>query len=104
MTHGQGARSLGQFLSLLGEPFAVRILDELREVTRMEIGAWIDLSHAVECVRRFEPHVLWNEKFLRYRPETYKAQGDPLPVQARKELDGFLQAQGRSWHGLRFWF
>lgn len=82
-----------EIYGLLEAPFAVRILDEFRQLTLLEVGARIDIPHAVQVLRAFEPHVPWNEKFLRYRKASYEARGELLAAQAEKDLERFLADQ-----------
>ena len=77
--------------ALFTVPFAVRILDGFRLRLLLDIGSQIDFKHGAEAVRRFEPHIPWTEKFLRYRYLCYEKTGDPLAGQARADLDRFFQ-------------
>ena len=75
---------------LFDAPFAVRVLDDYRQQTLLDIGAGIGLASGAEAVGRFEPHVPWAEAFLRYRAQSYAAAGSPLARQADKDLQRFL--------------
>ncbi|MCP3960419.1 MAG: spermidine synthase [bacterium] len=75
----------------LGEPFAVRLLDEARLETRLEIAqATAFAALCEEALAPFEPDTPWEEPFLTQRLLCYETTGNPLANQARRELEAFI--------------
>jgi len=83
--------SAERFYQLLSEPFSIHVLEEKRLLVLLEIGRQIDFEHGAEALKNFEPHVPWNEAFLRYRYTCYRLTSNPLAEQAEKDLQEFLQ-------------
>jgi hypothetical protein len=92
------ARQIGQedkdsgrrLLDQLERPFVLRMLDENRRLTRVDLARKIDFT--TRCVGAFEelePHVPWTESFLRRRLDCYEQNGHPLAARARRQLDEF---------------
>ncbi|HEX6900485.1 MAG TPA: fused MFS/spermidine synthase [Thermoanaerobaculia bacterium] len=85
--------ALGErLLRSLDQPFAVRMFDRQRLITRI----WLTqgLSAPELCARAiapFEPHSPWEESFLRYRHECYRKLRHPLEARARRDLEDFLE-------------
>jgi spermidine synthase len=80
----------------LGQPFAVMALEEPRRLVRLSVGSHGGtMDRCQEAVAPFEPHVPWRADVLRYRADCYLATGDPRAVEARRDLDEFMQ-QGRT--------
>ena len=80
-----------QLEKLLGEPFSVLILDEYRKFSLLQVAATIDSQHGAKAIALWEPHVPWNEKFLRYRKKSYEETEHPLANQAAQDLQTFLK-------------
>lgn len=87
-----GDRTPGRRLfDALEEPFSVRLLDEDRRRARLEIARWTAFEDlCAEALSAFEPHVPWEERFLRLRRDCYRAAGDPRTETAETELGRFL--------------
>ena len=84
-------RSLAERLfRALSEPFSVRVLDEVRLRTLLDVAKGIDAEHAAEVVQRFEPHVPWDKLFLGYRLAIYQRTGDARAEQAAQDLQQFI--------------
>lgn len=77
-------------VELLDQPFSVRILDQARISMLINVAMDIDYRHAEKVFPQFEPNVPWNKSFLEYRLACYKATGNPLAAQARRDLDSYL--------------
>lgn len=75
---------------VLSVPFSVHILHEKRLNALLEIASKIDFEHGAAVLKQFEPHVPWNEEFLRYRHACYKMINDPMLKKAERELETFL--------------
>ena len=85
--HGAG------LFQVLGEPFAVRMLEELRWRLRLDFARSLDFAAlCAEALAPFEPHVPWEEEFLEDRLECYRAAGDPRAREAEADLRRFLAA------------
>ena len=83
----------GRLFDSLAEPFAVHVLDEERKRTFLYVGSVRGPKFAAEALRQFEPHVLWEENFLRNRLATYEAIGDPQAGRAARDLKAFLAVE-----------
>jgi predicted membrane-bound spermidine synthase len=78
---------------LLDQPFSVRLQDQARLSMLMNLAMDIDYRHAAKVFPQFEPNVPWNRPFLEYRLACYKATGNPLEAQARRDLDRYLASE-----------
>ena len=91
-----------RLLDQLERPFVLRLLDENRRLTRINLARKIDF--AGRCVGAFaelEPHVPWSESFLRGRHDCYEKNSHPLAGRARRELDEFRsRGEVEIWWGL----
>lgn len=75
----------------LAEPFSVRLLDEIRRRSRLDVAAAVDFAGlCAEALAPFEPQAPWEEAFLRVREDCYRTVGDPRAALARAELERFL--------------
>jgi spermidine synthase len=73
----------------LGEPFAVHLFDQARQALRLELVRLLP-DAATACLgvlAPFEPHVPWDEGFLRFRSDCYRAAGHPLAARAAADLE-----------------
>jgi spermidine synthase len=81
-------------LDALARPFAVRALDQERQVSRVSIaraaGLW---DRCRDALAPLEPFVPWSPDILRYRAECYEHTGDGRARRAAAERDEFLAAQ-----------
>jgi spermidine synthase len=79
----------------LGEPFAVRQLDDERRVMRTEVAAVVALEElCAEAFGALEPLPPWHGTLLARRLECYEAVGSPLAPRARRDLGDYLEAAG----------
>ena len=77
----------------LGSPFAARMFDGQRRVTRIWLTREMEgPPHCAEAMASLEPHVPWDELFLTYRYACYRRAGSPLAEEARRDLEDFLAA------------
>ncbi|MCP4661335.1 MAG: hypothetical protein GY856_38520, partial [bacterium] len=77
----------------LARPFAVRYLEEVRLTLRVQLVRSLPAAeHCVAAFAPFEPHVAWNEDFLRTRLRCYELTRHPLRGQAGEDLEDFLAA------------
>jgi hypothetical protein len=62
------------------------------------IGSYLDGDNPGEYTRAaieaFEPHVLWEHKFLELRRACYTATHSPRAKQASRDLDEFMKNEG----------
>ncbi len=89
-------RRLGlRLLPALAQPFAVRAQESARldAAFRLSVGQ-PDKSLCVEHLRPFEPHIPWDEEFLRARHACYEGVNHPLLRQAERDLLRFLNQAG----------
>ncbi len=78
----------------LSQPFAVMALEEPRRLVRLSVASHgKTMDRCQEAVAAFEPHVPWRADVLRYRADCYLATNDPRAVEARADLDEFLQQE-----------
>ena len=81
-------------LDALARPFAVRALEQERNVSRVAIaraaGLWDRCRDALDPL---EPFVPWWPDILRYRAECYERRRDGRARRAAAELDEFVGAQ-----------
>lgn len=100
---GEENRDNGRrLLDQLERPFAVRLLDENRLLTRINLVRKIDFeSRCVEAFGELEPDVPWTESFLRRRLDCYSRNGHRLEAKARRQLDEFRSlGDVEIWRGL----
>jgi hypothetical protein len=84
-----------RLFAALGSPFAVDAAEDARLVTRAQVsGNWTPRL-CVAAVGALEPHVPWNEPFLRLRRDCYEATNHPLLQTAASDLDEFLKTAPR---------
>ncbi len=81
--------------SLLSEPFSIYMLNQNRLNTLYTIAALIDSQHGREAIRKFEPHVPWQEDFLKYRYVCYRDTGDPHARKAKADYQTFMKNAGK---------
>lgn len=78
-------------LAALSEPFAVRHLDEQRNLTRLRIAEISGASdRCVDLVAPFEPHPVWERGFLQQRLACYRSSGHPMAEVAESDIASFL--------------
>jgi spermidine synthase len=92
----------GELFTALAEPFAVRVLDEARIHTYADIGLMTDFDgKCIAALAPFEPHTIWDRRFLEERVRCYDTHHHPLAERARLELATYLaNAPGRIDQGL----
>jgi spermidine synthase len=82
-----------RLFAALEAPFAVRMFDGERRITRVWLSRELDgPPRCAEPIAALEPHVPWDELFLANRYECYRQVGSPLAARAGKELEDFLAA------------
>ena len=80
-----------RMFAALDQPLAVRAAEEDRLIARAEISQQIDFAGLCgPAIGALEPHVPWNESFLRLRRDCYRAAGHRLLPAAERELNEFL--------------
>ncbi|MBI1817136.1 MAG: fused MFS/spermidine synthase [Deltaproteobacteria bacterium] len=92
----------GELFTALAEPFAVRVLDEARMHAYADIGLMTDFDgKCIAALAPFEPHTIWDRRFLEERARCYDTHHHPLAERARRELATYLaNAPGRIDQGL----
>jgi hypothetical protein len=79
----------------MGQPFAVRGLEDVRLLTRAGLTRQLDFGGlCTGVISALEPDVPWNDGFLQLRRDCYQASGNPRLVDADRDLAEFLAAQG----------
>ncbi|MEM7586137.1 MAG: fused MFS/spermidine synthase [Acidobacteriota bacterium] len=72
---------------ILGDAFAVQLLDEARLRIRLDIAEAVSFAAFCEpALAPFKPHVPWEEDFLERRSRCYETLAHPLMEQAREDL------------------
>ena len=80
-------RQARRLLRALEEPFAVLLFEEGRLVTRVNLAARVDfLGECVAAFAALEPHVIWEEDFLKARRRCYEGREHPLAARAARDL------------------
>jgi spermidine synthase len=84
----------GRMFEALGQPFAVRAIESIRLNALAELTRQMDFRGLCgPAVGAFEPHVPWDERFLRLRLDCYQAIGSPRAADATRDLNDFLASQ-----------
>jgi hypothetical protein len=75
----------------LAEPFAARVNDALREQTRVNLTLALGPSNpaCLKVASEMEPNSPWQETYLVYRAECYKAHRDPKRDEAASDLQRY---------------
>jgi hypothetical protein len=80
-----------KLLDALGQPFAAFYTDEARRQSACVVAEQVGPAVAARFVESFEPFVPWNEPFLEYRRQIYRAAGHPFGARAERDLQDFLR-------------
>jgi spermidine synthase/MFS family permease len=75
----------------LAQPFAVAILNDERNLIRLELATRLDVTRYAAVISEMEPNVPWRTPILQQRAHAYEATGHPLAARARRELAEFLE-------------
>jgi len=76
--------------TVLSEPFAVGLFEELRLKARLELAGIVDFKGlCAEAIAPFEPNVPWEERFLYIRDLCYQQTNNPRWGDATKDLEAF---------------
>ena len=75
----------------LAQPFAVAILNDERNLIRLELATRLDVNRYAAVISEMEPDVPWRTPILQQRANAYEATGHPLAARAKKELAEFLE-------------
>lgn len=91
----QSKRAAALFYDVLDTPFSVLINNGERLRMRLAIGVFLDGEnpgeHTLHALEAFEPHVMWQRKFLEARKACYGNVHSPLLGRAIRELDEFVK-------------
>jgi spermidine synthase len=82
-----------RLLAALQEPFALHQCQTKRLNTALAVAREIGATETANVLHKLEPFVPWDEDALRRRAESYTAAGDPLAVQAKKDLEEYLRGK-----------
>jgi hypothetical protein len=80
-----------ELFEMFSEPFCVKILEYARKIKLMQIAAALSPIEEIKALQQFEPHVHWEEEFLRYRLQVYQKSNHSLAPLAQKELNEFVK-------------
>lgn len=79
------------FYEALSQPFAVRLLEQVRMIDRMEVARALDDERlCAEGLAPLEPNVPWEGRLLAYRLQCYERTGHELLPLARRDLARYL--------------
>jgi predicted membrane-bound spermidine synthase len=81
---------------LIKEPFSVRILETARKFTMLYISPKLNPAQKLKAVQQFEPHIPWEEEFLKIRLQIYRDTNHSMALQAEKDLKEFLKNKEES--------
>ena len=85
----------------VNKPFSVSLANEKRLRTVLDIARRLDgnnfTEYTLHAIRAFEPHVPWEEDFLKVRKECYEKLGDSRKEAARRDLETYLRAAQNSY-------
>jgi spermidine synthase len=77
----------------LSQPFAISVLNEERNLVRLELASRLGVNRYASTVSEMEPDVPWRTPILQQRANAYEATGNSLRFRARKELTEFLEKE-----------
>ena len=81
----------------LRTPLGVFNNENDRMATALAIAIYLDGDHpgnyTQELLQQYEPHVLWERKFLEVRKDCYNATHNPKALQANRDFDEFMKHQ-----------
>jgi predicted membrane-bound spermidine synthase len=81
-----------RFWDALGQPFAARMHDQQRVLSRLWIARSLDAPRlCAEALAPMEPDVPWGLALLSFRAECYSRQKHPLAAKARQDLEEFQE-------------
>jgi spermidine synthase len=87
----QDRRLAAAFFEALSEPFAVRLLEQVRMIDRLEVARALDDERlCAEGLAPLEPNVPWEGRLLAYRLLCYERGGHPREPLARRDLARYL--------------
>ena len=87
----QDRRLAAAFYEALSQPFAVRLLEQVRMLDRLEVVRALDDERlCAEGLAPLEPHVPWEGRLLTYRLQCYERTGHELEPLARRDLARYL--------------
>jgi hypothetical protein len=79
----------------LRAPFCVYVNESDRLGTWLALGIYLDGDHpgnyTLPVLEAFEPHVLWQHRFLEVRRDCYIALHNPRAEQAKRDFDEFMK-------------
>lgn len=90
---------VSRLLHALSEPFAVGYFDHLRRLHACDLAKLIGPEAVLPWIESFEPHIPWNEPFLRARLRVYGLTKHSLAAAAQRDLDLFLANERISQNG-----
>jgi spermidine synthase len=79
-------RAAQRVAEALSESFSVAVLEETRKRMLLEVATHLDPDRRVAVLEQFEPHVPWQEGFLRIRAEWYDDADHPNQTRAEEDL------------------
>ena len=80
-----------RLFGILKQPFAVFALNHVRESMALELSEYLGFTTTcVEALAAAEPHVPWEEVFLRRRMECYRDTDHALTEQAMRDYDAYM--------------
>ena len=77
----------------LSQPFSLALLDDERNLIRLELASRLDASRYAAIVEEMEPNVPWRTPILQQRAHSYEATGNRLAPLAERELAEFLKRE-----------
>ena len=81
----------------LAKPFAVESVNDDRLAFALDMAMRVDFAALCRTpIDAAEPHVIWNEPFLRRRLDCYRVTNDPRLAIATRDLREFLSREPRS--------
>lgn len=87
----QDRRLAAAFFEALSQPFAVRLLEQVRMIDRLEVARALDDERlCAEGLAPLEPNVPWEGRLLAYRLRCYERAGHSLEPLARRDLARYL--------------
>ncbi|MDH3744786.1 MAG: fused MFS/spermidine synthase [Acidobacteriota bacterium] len=99
---GQDPELAPDLLAALAQPFSVRMHDQQRLGTILNLVLPPDQEICTTTFGEFEPFVPWIEPFLRARRDCYSRFGHPLAARAQADLESFYSASSIPlWRGLK---
>lgn len=88
-------RLAARLYEALASPFALRLLEDERVATALEIASLLSNEKYAEALAEIEPNVPWERKLLSRRAQAYASVGSRQAARARADWELFQKREPR---------